>query len=99
MKSLIVVFVLSCIFFSSPAYASTTRSSDGSSLALDTIILAENASCNLSMSTDKSTIKPMVIVIGDTGEVLFLMNNQILGFNTTGESMIPALNPLKLDFN
>ncbi len=92
MKTVVIAFLFTFIF-SSPIHASIGSKSDYAVEPIQERIAAVNLSKDTD-SADQSRIdKPIIVILGDDGEVYFIFMNQFFSLHINDEASLPFSAP------
>ncbi len=98
MKTVAITFLLTLIL-SSPIHAFMKSATEYAIASAEQNIIPRNLSDDLDKDPGSKVDKPLVVILGDAGEVYFLFMNQLFGLHKNDEALLPCSTPLQKSFN
>lgn len=94
MKTVAGIFAF-IIILSSPLHAFMKPSAGYTEENLQQSILLKQTETESAKITQSETSKPIVVIMGDTGEIYFLFSNHLFSLQKNDEEILPLNNPLQ----
>lgn len=98
MKTIAITFLFT-LLLSSPIHAHMNTATGYVAAGIEQNIIPLNLSNGLDSDSGSKLDKPVVVILGDGGEVYFFFMNQLFSLHQSHEAFVPCSAPLLKSFN